>query len=168
LEIEKMILEKIESNNGYITTKEINELGINRFYLSKLEKIGKIERIKRGVYRIKEKIVENEIFEINRLVPKGVLCLESAAEYYGLTTVIPNEYQVAIEREIKVVLPEYPPIKLYYYNKKSYELGVEEIEKNGEKLKIYDIEKTICDITKYRNKIGKNVYKEILKNYKIM
>ena len=63
------------------------------------------------------------------------------------------------------MLPEYPPIKLYYYNKKSYELGVEEIEKNGEKLKIYDIEKTICDITKYRNKIGKDVYKEILKNY---
>jgi predicted transcriptional regulator of viral defense system len=32
-------------------------------------------------------------------------------------------------------------------------------------LKIYDIEKTVCDIIKYRMKIGLDTCKEIVRNY---
>jgi len=154
---------KLVDKQGYISTKKVEKNGINRAYLSLMEKDGRIERIKRGLYKVNDYINENEISEIIRLVPKGVICLETAAEYYGLTTLIPTEYSVAIQRSKKVVLPEYPPIKLIYFSDKNFKLGITFIEEDN--IRIYDIEKTVCDITKYRNKLGKNIYKEVLKEY---
>ena len=48
---------------------------------------------------------------------------------------------------------------------KSYELGVMEVEIDGFKVKVYDLEKSACDAIKYRNKIGLDVSSEIFKNY---
>lgn len=62
-------------------------------------------------------------------------------------------------------MPDYPPIKVYYWNKTSFELGVTSISVDDEIIKIYDLEKTICDTIRHRNKIGFDVLKEILKNY---
>lgn len=90
------ILKLITKNKGYIRTKEVEDNGISRKYLTLMEKEGKIERIKRGLYRGSDYINENEISEIIRIVPGGVICLETAAEYYGLPTIIPTEYSVAI------------------------------------------------------------------------
>ena len=36
--------------NGYLTTKDVNDNGIPRFYLTKLIKEDRIERVSRGVY----------------------------------------------------------------------------------------------------------------------
>ena len=36
--------------NGYLTTKDVNDNNIPRFYLTKLIKENKIERVSRGVY----------------------------------------------------------------------------------------------------------------------
>ena len=44
-------------------------------------------------------------------------------------------------------------------------MGVEETEIDGFKVKVYNLEKSVCDAIKYRNKIGLDVSSEILKNY---
>ena len=36
---------------------------------------------------------------------------------------------------------------------------------NGEEIKIYDIEKSVCDAIRYRNKVGTDVTNEVLRNY---
>lgn len=48
---------------------------------------------------------------------------------------------------------------------KAYELGVVEVEIDGFKVKVYDLEKSVCDAIKYRNKIGLDVSSEISNNY---
>ena len=159
------ILNIIKKNKGYITSKELKILGINRFYISDLVKDGVIERVKRGLYKDIEFIPENELSLVSRIVPEGVVCLASAIEYYGLITNIPFEYHIALPRNKQIVLPDYPPIKLYYFSDKNYLQGIIESNIEGSIVKIYDLEKTICDITKYRNKIGKNIFNEVLKEY---
>ena len=37
--------------------------------------------------------------------------------------------------------------------------------RKGYRVKIYDLEKSVCDAVKFRNKIGVDVSSEILKNY---
>ncbi len=160
-----LIVNRIKENSGYITTKDLKGMNINRFYISELEKEGVIERIKRGIYRDSEYIPENELIEINKMIPKGVVCLDSAIEYYGLTTQIPNVYKIAIPRNSKVSIPDYPPIKIIYFSDTNYKIGISEIQINGSIIKMYDIEKTVCDIARYRNKIGKDVFYEVLKEY---
>ena len=62
-------------------------------------------------------------------------------------------------------MPEYPPIELFFLSKSVFELGVSETVIEGFQVKIYDMEKSVCDAVKYRNRIGIDVSSEILRNY---
>lgn len=44
-------------------------------------------------------------------------------------------------------------------------MGVEEVEIANHRVKIFCIEKCVCDAVKFRNKIGTDVAVEILSNY---
>ena len=62
-------------------------------------------------------------------------------------------------------MPDYPPIKIYYWSEKYWSIGITEARVGNTIVKIYDKEKSVCDAIRYRNKIGKDVEKEVLKNY---
>ena len=100
------------------------------------------------------------MIDVERLVPGGILCAYSAWSHYGLTTQIPLSYCIAIERSRKVTLPEYPPIELFFLSKSVFELGVSETVIEGFQVKIYDMEKSVCDAVKYRNRIGIDVSRQ--------
>jgi len=130
----------------------------------KMVESGKIERLKRGLYCYRDNM-SNVMIDINKIVPNGTLCMFSAWFHYQLTTQIPQSFNVAIEKNRKVVLPDYPPISLFYWQQKYYELGVIRQKINGHTVNIYDREKSVCDAVKYRTKIGIDVSSEILINY---
>jgi predicted transcriptional regulator of viral defense system len=154
-------------NKGYISTKEIEDKGINRYYISELEKLGLVSRVKAGLYKWGEYDFQYniELVDVFKIVPKGVLCLTSALGYYDLTTYNPWQYEIAIERTKKVTVPDYPPIKLVYFSEKQLDLGIVETDIDGHTVRIYDIEKTICDCVRYRNKIGIDIVKEGINEY---
>jgi hypothetical protein len=94
-----------------------------------------------------------------------VLCLFSTWLHYDLSVSIPHSFNIAIERGRKVKLPDYPPIQLYHWTKDYYDLGITTEKIYNYTVKIYDIEKSVCDAVKFRNKIGIDVTAEVLKNY---
>jgi predicted transcriptional regulator of viral defense system len=165
----KKIEEKIKNvfyqNNGYAKTKDIVNADIHKKYLKELLDEGIIYKLKRGLYKWREYDFSNEIVDVAKIVPGGILCLVSALSYYGLTTYTPLEYQIAINQKSKVVLPDYPPIKLYYFSKEYYETGIKKINLDGNTIKIYDIEKTISDCFRFNNEIPKDVLLESIKEY---
>lgn len=157
-----------DNNNGYARTKDILEADIHSSHLYKLQEDGTISRIKRGLYRWNDYDfdINTELIEVTKIVPHGVICLLSALSYYDLTTTNPWEYYIAIHRDAhRPKLPEYPPISLFYFADKQFNAGIEKINIDGSKVKIYDIEKTICDCVRLRNKVGTDVIKEALQNY---
>jgi predicted transcriptional regulator of viral defense system len=105
------------------------------------------------------------MLDIDILVPGGVLCMYSAWEHYELTTQIPSAFCIAIPRKRKLVLPEFPPITLYYWSDHLLEFGTTIAEVHGHKVHVTDLERSVCDAVKYRNKIGLDVCAEILKTY---
>ncbi|MEK0313893.1 type IV toxin-antitoxin system AbiEi family antitoxin domain-containing protein [Cohnella sp. 56] len=155
--------------HGIARTKDLLNEGITHYHIKKLESQGEIVRVKQGLYRHADHNNNNpieELVEVARLVPKGVICLLSALSYYELTTYNPGEYQVAIHRGgKKPKLPAYPPIKVVYLADTQYHLGISEVELEDGIVNIYDPEKTICDIVRYRMKIGIDIMKEGLRNY---
>lgn len=154
-------------NNGYARTKDITNANIHRKYLKDLQDEGTIYRLKRGLYKWNELEFDysNEIIDVAKLVPNGVICLVSALSYYDLTSYTPPEYQVAIHRKTKIVLPDYPPIKLFYFSTKYYRSGINSINIEGNTIKIYDIEKTICDCFRFKNEVSKDILLESIKEY---
>ena len=171
IELKSKIKEKIKeifyANHGYSSTGDISSAGIDRSYLKDLVNEGNIERIKRGLYRWKDAKfdVEEELINVSKIIPHGVICLVSALSYYELTTYTPGEYTVAVYRKYNIKLPDYPPIKLYYFSDKYYIDGVEKIDINGHIIKMYNVEKTICDCLRYEDKISKDIIVESIKEY---
>ena len=165
--IREKIKEVFYANHGYSSTGDISTAGIDRRYLKDLINEDTIEKIKRGLYRWKDAKFdfEEELIDVSKIIPHGVICLESALAYYKLTTYTPGEYTVAIKRNYNIKLPNYPPVKLYYFSDKYYVDGVEKIDINGNIIKIYNIEKTICDCLRYEDKISKDIIVESIKEY---
>lgn len=161
----ELIMNVLKKNRGYISTRELENLNINRFYIYSLEKEGIVERIKRGIYKDKNYGAQNELTEVAMLIPSGVFCLNTALEFYGLTTSIPLEYNIAIPNKSKVIVPDYPPVKLYYFTDNYYSIGIKKINIDGFEIKIYDIEKSICDMVRYKSKIGLDIIIEVVKQY---
>ena len=163
--IEEKIKNVFYQNNGYAKTKDIVNADIHKKYLKELLDEGIIYKLKRGLYKWREYDFSNEIVDVAKIVPGGIICLVSALSYYGLTTYTPLEYQVAIYQKSKVVLPDYPPINIYYFSKEYYETGIKKINMDGNTIKIYNIEKTISDCFRFNNEIPKDVLLESIKEY---
>lgn len=160
-------MDRLIENKKFITIAELKDMGYSYYKTGKLEAAGLLRRINRSTYEnLSYKGEENDFFSAEAFVRGGVICLMSAARYYELTNFLPDAVDVAIERKRKVVtLPEWPEIKIFYFDSTRMELGVTEIKDGENNFHIFDIEKTVVDIIYYRNKIGIEETSEILKSY---
>lgn len=157
------VVNKIDKNKIY-STRELKAFGFTHYYINKLIENGIIEKLRRGSYII----INNELADsliAQELIPSGIFCLHSAAMIYHYSTHVPSEFHIAIEGNEKYTLPEHPPIKLYYWRKAQYELGIELIEYNSHNLRIYNKEKTVCDFIKFRKKHERSVVNQVLRSY---
>jgi len=166
-EVRNKIYNIAKVSNGFIRTGDLLRAGIRNENISILLKLGEIEKIKHGLYRLLQAPVSeyDTIIQATHCLPRGVVCMLTALSYYGLTTVTPRDVNVAIENNRKFVLPSYPPIKLYYYTQEMYVAGISTIIIDGAEIKIYDKEKTLCDCIKFRQQIGMDVVKEAMREY---
>jgi predicted transcriptional regulator of viral defense system len=136
-----------------------------KYHLRKLIKNGTVSRVKRGLFRLNDSPRVFQEAAVGRMIPNGIFCTFTAWSYYELTTHVSAEYHIAIPRSIKIVLPDYPPVKLYYYGIETFDIGKTSAEINGSLVNVYDLERSVCDAVKFRNKIGTDLLSEILHNY---
>ena len=135
----------ILENIPFFTTKDAKEIGISRRMLSYYVKTGVIQRIGKGVYRGTKlpQIKDEKWFELATTAKqaKGGIFLLSALIYYELSDDFMDEYWIAIPHEhSKVNIPDSRIIRMRIFN-----LGIDEIEMAGIKVKIFDKERTIID-----------------------
>ena len=158
------IIKRFNKNKGYLrNTGGLPRTG--KYELKLMLKEGKVIMVKRGLYRLADIPSAGQEAEVAQIVPEGVFCMYSSWAHYELTTHVSSEYHIAVPRSFKVIIPEYPPIKLYYWNEPTFELGLTHVRINGSLVRIYDLERSVCDAVKFRNKIGNEIMGEILKNY---
>lgn len=152
-----------KGRNTYLTRKELQSRSEYNLLLKQLE-TGAMLRIKAGVYARPE-ILSEPVPDISKIVPEGILCLYSAWSHHQLSVQVPATICVAVKRGRKVKLPDYPKITLYRISIKHLHLGVIRTRVGKWKLPIYDLERSVCDALRYRNKIGIETSSEILRNY---
>ncbi len=163
-EIETDIVEKFRKNGGYLTRKELRT-GKQLYQLRRMAEENIIQRVKPGVYFLEELASAKTMIDVERIIPEGVLCYYSAWFHYGLTTQIPQYYHIAIVKNRRVTLPEFPPVQLHYWQEKYVLLGKTHQTIDGLNIPITDLEKSVCDAVKFRTKIGMDICAEILRNY---
>ena len=159
----KTVIDTLKQQGGFITTGEVKSRGEYEQLRRAIED-GTLMRLRKGVY-VEMSALANNMIDVKRIVPHGVLCLYSAFAHYGLSTQVPSATCIAIEAKRKVRLPDYPPIDLYYWKKENLEFGVMDVEMSGYNIRMTDMERSVCDAVKYRNKIGLEVCSEVIRNY---
>jgi len=160
-----LLSELLSTGGGIIKTEALNKKGFTSRDISHLLKEGVLEKIKQGHYIGKERDV-SDIELAAKLMPTGVLCLLSAVEHYELATVNPSEICVALPRGVTCpLLPSTLFVKIYHMTEHHFKAGITEVEVNGAMVRMYDIEKTVCDCFKYDNEVEKGIALEALKSY---
>jgi len=125
---------------------------------------GDLVQVRRGVYATSEQLSGNMI-DVDTIIPGGILCLWSAWSLHGLTTSMPQAFHVAVNRNKKVTVPSFPQMEVHYCTDKVLHIGVSQEEIDGLKVLVYDVERSVCDAVKFRNKVGMDVCSEIVNNY---
>lgn len=155
-------------NGGQLRMSEAIKRGISRYMLYKLKDKGIIEQISRGVYRLKDlpPIGNPDLVTVSLRFPNSVICLISALAFHGITTQIPHSVSVAIPRGSRPPSLDYPPVQPHQFSKNAYSAGLETLQIDGVPVKIYNMEKTLADCFKFRNKIGMDIVLEAFKLYR--
>ena len=156
---------KIMGRNSYLSSASVKVQGRTAYY-KMLESVrrGNLIQVRRGVYANIDQLSGNMI-DINAIVPDGILCLWSAWNIHQLTTSMPQAYHVAIKRNRKVTLPSFPKMEFHHYTEAILGIGVMKMKIDGFNIRVYDVERSVCDAVKFRNKIGMDICSEILDNY---
>ncbi len=152
----------IQNDNGIIRADRDNNTEYRKILAAAKE--GELVRLRNGLYADPDALTRN-IVDMEAIVPGGILCLYSAWSNYNLTTQVPDAFYVAVSRSRKIKLPAFPDIKLVFQRNELLEIGKIEIEEQDINVLITDIERSVCDAVKYRNKIGIDVMTEIIDNY---
>ncbi len=162
IDIIKKLLKK---NNGIITTKEIEDLGINSKILTRMIEKGIIERVSRGVY-ISVDTLEDKYFITQAICKKGIFSHETALYFHDLCDRTPIKYQLTIPSYYNNVLIKDKNYQFFYLKEELYEIGIIEMKTPyGNKVKVYDLERTICDIIRNKKKIEIALFTDAMKRY---
>ncbi len=155
-------------NGGILRTRQALDLGIHPRTLYALRDAGIVEPLSRGVYRLADlpPVGNPDLVRVALRIPSGVICLISALAFHDLTTQVPHEVHVALERGSEPPRLDYPPVKVYWFTGTAFSEGIELHEVDTVQVRVYSAEKTIADCFKYRNKLGLDIALEALKRYR--
>lgn len=134
------------STTGMISTKEIVAKGFSRDIIQNFVKSGDLIRFGRGLYSIND-VWEDELYMLQQKYSRGIFSHDTALYLLGYSDRTPSSYTMTFPRgyntpslkdenvEIKRVIPD------------NYSLGVIEIKSPCDNpIKIYNLERTLCDI----------------------
>lgn len=157
----------INLNKGYITRKDINENGIPSFFLYDYVKKNNLIKYGTGIYALNDWIKDDYLI-FQYLYPKYIFSFYSAAYLHGLGDYNPPFLEVTGPKNYRPFpLPKNGIIAHTDTLKETYSIGIIEVETIfGNKIKAYDIEKTVCDFIKNRKKIDSESFVKCLNLYK--
>ena len=159
------ILKIVEKNNGYITTKEVVNNGIDKKFLTNMVKKGTLIRISKGYYGLPN-YIEDEYYKIASKSKNARFSLATALYLHNLSDRTPLLYNITLPNDYSGVLQKDKNVIISFVNRNILDLGaIEMTSPFGMKIKVYDIERTICDIIKNRNKIDGEIFSKALKEY---
>ncbi|MFZ4616306.1 MAG: type IV toxin-antitoxin system AbiEi family antitoxin domain-containing protein, partial [Rectinemataceae bacterium] len=121
--------------------------------------------IKRGFYALPDNKKGDDRLEALMAIAGSVLCLGSALSFHEIGTWEPAEIYLAVEAGRRVTIPELLPIRLFHFAKGSFELGLIAKAGPGGKLRVYDAERTMCDLFRLKNRLGSDIAAEALREH---
>ena len=167
MDIQRKVKEVIINNGGIAKSADFVAAGIRAADVVNLCNAGMLSRVRHGYYELTEKSEVSEERLLATLVPKGIVCVESALFHYGYSDFAPRKWSIAVPRSMSRTKLNVDVLALqpYYVQAELYDLGKTTDNFNGVLLPVYDRERTICDCFKYRSRLDNEIFNKALNAY---
>lgn len=161
---EKKIKEKMNKAGGVITSKELKSFNIPTIYLTRMTDVGELIRVDRGVY-ISSNGDYDEYYFFHKRYNVAIFSYVSALYLHGFTDIIPNDMEVTVYKGYNAHRIS-ENVRIHYVTKAIYDLGLTNCQTMfGNTVKVYDLERTVCDFIKNRSEIEKELFSKTINRY---
>ena len=162
---EERILHMAEIHQGMITSTQVTEAGIPRRCLSSMVHNGLLVRVERGVYTLPE-TWEDELFILQWRFSRGIFSHETALYLHAMTDRTPSRYTMTFPFGYNPGNVLKRGVVAKVANEETYPLGIMTLASpSGNSLKVYDIERTLCDMVRTRHKADIQVVNQAMRMY---
>ena len=159
------IIKYLNENGGQITSKEVNSMEISPRVLRNMYAHGLLERLAPGVY-IDPFEFGDDIAALQYSLSKGIFFKDTALFLYGMIDRTPSIYEMNFPLPYAYSTKTNAPVKIYRQKKELYEIGIASTQTPGGNLvKVYDIERTLCDILRTRDRSDAETIKQAMNSY---
>jgi predicted transcriptional regulator of viral defense system len=136
---------------GMARLSEFIEQGITATTISRMERKGAINQLSRGLYQLPDAPLDanHSLAEAAKLVPNGVICLDSALAFHELTDRIPASVWVGIGARDWRPKIDRPRIQIVRFGPKVFDKGIETHIIEHVPVRIYSPAKTVVDLFRH-------------------
>ena len=155
----------LTQSGGTITTAEANAVGISNERLRLLVQRGALEHPSFGVYVLPHDFVDR-MYATQKRRPKIIYSHETALFLHDLTDRDPISYAVTVPTGYNTVKLREEGFTVYTIKRDLHTVGTTEAETMfGHTVRVYNMERTICDCLRSRNRIDVTLLTDALRRY---
>jgi len=156
---------KLKENNGFIKTSEVVALNISREYFREYIRKRNLICVARGLYMSSDSW-NDDFYVLQVRYPKSIFSHETAQYLFDLAEREPTQYTLTMETGTDSRRLEKEGVKVYKIKKDLFEVGLTTIQSPaGNKLRVYNIERTICDLIRSRSNVEIQELQAAIKGY---
>ena len=153
------VCELFEEGNGYLPTRTLLNNKITTIQIRTMLQEGKIEKVSHGNYwnlmSGRKKPKHYKMLEACMTNKKAVICSLSACYYHGLIKDEPEALYVATARTDRGNMKLNFPVSRHYFSVTTFEDDVLNVKTGGGNIRIYDVDRSVCDCIRLEKEIGK-------------
>ena len=161
----KDIEEIANINNGIITSQMVREASIPSIYLTRMVKQGTLEKADRGIYFSSDAIYD-EYYLFYLKNRKSIYSFSSALFLHELTDRIPFHLEITLPNNYNSSHIK-KDVVIHKVMKKYYDIGrTTKVTMFGNEVVCYNMERTICDLVRFRDKVDVEIFRKAIQLYK--
>lgn len=155
----------VENGNGYLRTSQVLENGISKPTLAEYVSKRNMERVAHGIY-LAEDAWRDELYLLHLSNSRIIFSHETALMLHGLMEREPNKTSVTVQAGYNSTHLRKKGIQVYQVKPDVYGIGMAEVQTGfGNTVRAYDMERTICDVLRYKDSIDIQIFQHAMKEY---
>ena len=161
---EKALIE-LAGREELLITENVLAIGITKADFYKFVRDHGYEKVARGIYAPSGTLVD-ESYLVHLRCPKAVFSHDEALFYHNLIDREPAQPTITIYTGYNPKRLAEAGVKVYTVKRELLEIGKMEVKDSfGNKIPMYDLERTICDVVRSRSNIELQDFRSALKGY---
>jgi predicted transcriptional regulator of viral defense system len=144
--------------HAVVRARELHDLGLRNADIDTFVRRGRLRRIGRGIYRSSQfsESPDQVVAAAALRVPKGVVCLTSAAFIHGLVVDRPSHVWLAVPAKAWPPKATEPPIRTWWASARAFGLPTEVREIAGVPVRVFTEAATVSHLVARRDLVGED------------